>query len=71
MSSSFSTTMRGLMSISDACQQWEPRGIQGFPESFYSECLTRNGCYIAYYYLDPMRILALPTEAQEALQDHG
>ena len=34
----------------------------------YSQCLTRDGSDIACYKLDPMRILASPTEAQDVLR---
>lgn len=41
---------------------------KGFRKGCYSECLTRDGSYVAYCRLDPMRILALPTEAQGVLR---
>jgi len=48
-----------------------PDPSKGFRKGFYSECLTRNGNYLAYCRLDPMRNLASSTEVQEVLQDHG
>lgn len=48
-----------------------PDRSKGFRKACYSECLTRDGSYVVYCGLDPMRNLASSTEAQEVLQDHG
>src|SRR5690349_25105558 len=46
----------------------EPEASKGFRKVIYSECLTRGSSENACYKLDPMRILASPTEAQDVLR---
>ena len=45
-----------------------PEVSKGFRKVLYSECLTRGGSDVACCPLDPMRNLALPTDAQEVLR---